>query len=98
MSQELRHFLATRDGNLPALGGDMRIKVIETLRTIIVAAAAKDVDKLLELKSKLKAIQIYIQSPNVLPLGFIQLVDVILELLPNAPDLGSPETDRICRM
>ena len=55
-------------------------------------AAAQDVDKLLELKAKLKAVDVYIQAPNVQAQGFIQLINVILQLLPDAADLGRPET------
>ena len=69
----------------------MRIKVVELLDNITAAAVDQDVDKLLELKSKLKAVELYIQSPNVQPRGFIQIVDVILRLLPDAPDLDKPE-------
>ena len=69
----------------------MRIKVVELLDNITAAAVDQDVDKLLELKSKLKAVKLYIQSPNVQPRGFIQIVDVILRLLPDAPDLDKPE-------
>ena len=70
----------------------MKIKVVEPLSTITAAVAAQDVDKLLELKAKLRAVDIYIQAPNVEAQGFIQLINVILELLPDVPDLGWPET------
>ena len=68
----------------------MRIKVVEPLSTTTAAAAAQDVDKLLELRAKLRAVDVYIQAPNVEAQGFIQLINVILELLPDAPDLGWP--------
>ena len=64
----------------------MRIKVVEPLNTI--TAVAQDFEKLIELKSKLKAVDVYIQAPNVQAKGFIQLINVILELLPNAPAGG----------
>ena len=77
-----------RDGNLLALGCDMKIKVVELLSTITAAVATQDVDKLLELKAKLKAVDTYIQAPNVQAMGFIQLINVILRLFPDAPDLS----------
>ena len=63
----------------------MRIKVVELLDTITAAAVDLDVDKLLALKSKLEGVNRYIQSPNVHPLAFIQIVDEILGLLPDTP-------------
>ena len=63
----------------------MRIKVVELLDNITAAAVDLDVDKLLALKSKLEGVNRYIQSPNVHPLAFIQIVDEILRLLPDAP-------------
>ena len=63
----------------------MRIKVVELLDNITAAAVDLDVDKLLALKSKLEGVNRYIQSPNVHPLAFIQIVDEILGLLPDAP-------------
>ena len=66
----------------------MRIKVVEPLSTITAAAAAQDAAKLLELRAKFRAVNVYIQAPNVEAQGFIQLINVILELLPDAPDHG----------
>ena len=63
----------------------MRIKVVELLDNITAAAVDLDVDKLLALKSKLEGVNQYIQSPNVHPLAFIQIVDEILGLLPDTP-------------
>ena len=68
----------------------MRIKVVEPLSTITAAAAAQDAAKLLELRAKFRAVGVYIQAPNVEAQGFIQLINVILELLPAAPDHGWP--------
>ena len=62
----------------------MRIKVVELLDNITAAAVDLDVDKLLALKSKLEGVNRYIQSPNVSPWAFIQIVDEILRLLPDA--------------
>ncbi len=62
----------------------MRIKVVELLDNITAAAVDLDVDKLLALKSKLEGVNQYIQSPNVSPWAFIQIVDEILRLLPDA--------------
>ena len=62
----------------------MRIKVIELLDNITAAAVDQDIDELLELRSKLEGVNRYIQSPNVSPWAFIQIVDEILRLLPDA--------------
>ena len=53
----------------------MRIKVVELLDNITAAAVDQDVDKLLALKSKLEGVNRYIQSPNVSPWAFIQIVE-----------------------
>ena len=65
----------------------MRIKVVEILDRIALAAATQDAEELRDLKAKLKAIDVYIQAPNVWVGGVIQLIDVILGLVTAAPPI-----------